>query len=143
MARGDETRRQIMSLFWTQQTSLLGPPGPISLLMVAIPTPQVNEKRILVRAPQPLIISRVDALLTGGGIVSLALRHGPDTSAEGTAVTSPAMTLTSNTTGVTFSSFESPDISAEHWLWLEVTAVNGSPADLTAGVILSRDISAF
>jgi hypothetical protein len=143
MARGDEASPLVMSLYWAQQTSLVGPPGPMPPLMTAIATPQVNEKRILLRASLPMTISRVDALLTGGfdPIVSFILRHGPDPSTAGTAVTSSAMTLTNTTTGATFSSFELPDVPAEHWLWLEVTAVNGLPEGLTAGVILSQGSS--
>ena len=34
--------------------------------VLSMPSPQVNDRRILLRAPQAQIISRVDAVLTSG-----------------------------------------------------------------------------
>jgi hypothetical protein len=127
-----------MLLTWRQLASLLGPPGPMPPLVVSIASPQVNEKRILLRAPQALTISRVDAVLSGGNSpsVSLSLRHGADVSAAGTAVTSTPMTVTSTTTGDLFTGFQAAVIPADHWLWLEVSAVSGSPAEMTVSLVL-------
>ncbi len=101
-------------------------------------SPQTNDLRILLRAPQALAISRVDAVLTGGNspIVSFSLRHGADVSAAGTAATSDPITVTSTTSGTASTSFQSPNIPAGHWLWLQVTAASGSPAGLTVSIEL-------
>jgi hypothetical protein len=40
-----------MDLFWRQLASLLGPPGPSSPLVSTIASPQVGDRRILLRAP--------------------------------------------------------------------------------------------
>jgi hypothetical protein len=127
-----------MPLSWRQLASLLGPPGPMPPLAVSIASPQANEKRILLRAPQVLTISRVDAVLSGGTSpsVSVSLRHGADVSAAGTAVTSMPMTLTSTTTGSASTSFQSPVIAEGHWLWLQVTEASGSPTGLTVSIQL-------
>ncbi|MFZ0407352.1 MAG: hypothetical protein WAM11_04480 [Cyanobium sp.] len=127
-----------MPLSWRQLASLLGPPGPVAPLVLSMPSPQVNDRRILLRAPQDLIISRVDAVLTGGTSpsVSFSLRHGADVSAAGTAATTDPITATSTTTGSTSTSFQSPIFPAGHWLWLEVTAVSGSPAGLMVSLVL-------
>jgi hypothetical protein len=107
-------------------------------LVVSIASPQLNEKRILLRAPQALTISRVDAVLSGGTSpsVSLSLRHGADVSATGTAVTTDPITITSTTTGSASTSFQAPEIAEGHWLWLQVTAVSGSPSGLTVSIEL-------
>lgn len=128
-----------MPLFWRQLTSLLGPAGPLPPQTIWLKAPQADEKRILLRAEQALTISRVDAVLSGGSSasVSFLLRHGPDVSAAGTSVTSAAMTVSSTGTGTTFSSFASAAVAAEHWLWLEITAVSGSPAGVTVAVVFS------
>jgi hypothetical protein len=34
-------------------------------------------------------------------------------------------------TGTLLISFQTPAVPLDHWLWLEVTAVSGSPAGLT------------
>ena len=39
-----------MDLFWRQLASLLGPPGPPSPLVSTIASPQLGERRILLRA---------------------------------------------------------------------------------------------
>ena len=45
--------------------------------------------------------------------------------------TSDPITVTSPTSGTALTSFESPAIPPDHWLWLEVTAAAGSPESLT------------
>ena len=125
-----------MLLTWRQLASLLGPPGPMPPLVAWLSNPQANDRRILLRAPQALTISRVDAVLSGGTSpsVSFSLRHGADVSAAGTAVTSTPMTVTSTTTGDLFTGFQAAVIPADHWLWLEVSAVAGSPAEMTVSL---------
>ena len=129
-----------MDLFWRQLASLLGPPGPIAPQQIWLGNPQVGERRILLRAPQSLILSRLDALLSGGSnpSVSVTFRHGSDTSAAGSAVTTAPLTISSTnggtTTGTVVTSFQAAVVPMEHWLWLELTAVSGSPAGLTVAV---------
>jgi hypothetical protein len=127
-----------MPLSWRQLASLLGPPGPMPPLAVSIASPQANEKRILLRAPQALTINRVDAVLSGGTSpsVSVSVRHGADVSAAGTAITTDPITVTSTTSGSGSTSFQVPDIPAGHWLWLQVTAASGSPTGLTVSIQL-------
>jgi hypothetical protein len=128
-----------MPLSWRQLASLLGPPGPMPPLVAWLASPQVNDRRILLRAPQALTISRIDAVLTGGTSpsVSFSLRHGADVSAAGTAVTSTPMTVSSTTTGATNTNLLNPQLVGDHWLWLEITAVSGSPAALSVVVAFS------
>jgi hypothetical protein len=129
-----------MDLFWRQLTSLLGPPGPLAPQQIWLPNPQAGERRMLMRASQALTLIRLDALLSGGSnpTVSLSIRHGPDASATGTAITSTPITINSSnggtTTGTVVTSFQAPVVPVDHWLWLEVTAVSGSPAGLTVAV---------
>jgi hypothetical protein len=132
-----------MDLFWRQLASLLGPPGPLAPQQIWLPTPQAGERRMLMRVPQALTLSRLDALLTGGSnpSVSVTLRHGPDASAAGTAVTTTPITISSTnggtTTGTVVTSFQASVVPAEHWLWVEVSAVSGSPTGLTVAVRFS------
>ena len=132
-----------MDLFWRQLASLLGPPGPIAPQQIWLANPQAGERRMLFRAPQALNLSRFDGLMSGGSnpSVSVTLRHGPDASAAGSAVTNTPITISSTnggtTTGTVVTSFQASVVPAEHWLWLEVTAVSGSPAGLTVAVRFS------
>ena len=128
-----------MPLSWSQLASLLGPPGPMAPQVVTIASPTAGATRILLRAPQGLSISRVDAVLSGGSSpsVSFSIRHGADISASGTAVTTEPISVSSTTTGQAIDSFQAPEIPAEHWLWLEVTAVSGAPQALTVSVQFS------
>jgi hypothetical protein len=132
-----------MDLFWRQLASLLGPPGPLAPQQIWLPTPQAGERRMLLRATQALTLIRLDALLSGGSnpSVSMSLRHGPDASATGTAITSTPITINSTnggtTTGTVVTSFQASAVPTDHWLWLEVTAVSGSPAGLTVAVRFS------
>ena len=108
-------------------------------LALWLASPQANDRRILLRASQALTINRLDAVLTGGSSpsVTFSLRHGADVSAAGTAVTSDPITVTSTTSGTAITSFHTPEIPEGHWLWLEVTAVSGSPTGLTVVVTFS------
>ena len=126
-----------MDLFWRQLASLLGPPGLPSPLVSTIASPQVGDRRILLRAPQALTLARLDAVLSGGSnpSLSLQLRSGPDVSASGTTVLSTPLTLSSGnggtSSGAVLTSVQAPAMPIDHWLWLEITAVSGSPAGLT------------
>jgi hypothetical protein len=128
-----------MLLTWRQLASLLGPTGPIPPQVAWLTSPQANDRRILLRARQALTISRVDAVLTGGTSpsVSFSLRHGADVSAAGTAVISTPMTVSSTTTGATTTNLLNPQLPDDHWLWLEITSVSGSPAALSVVVAFS------
>ncbi|MCS5698217.1 hypothetical protein NZK32_04070 [Cyanobium sp. FGCU-52] len=105
--------------------------------MSTIASPQVGERRILLRAPQALTIGRLDAVLSGGSSpsLSLQLRTCLDVSASGTAVLSTPLAISSSnggtSTGTELISFQAPAVPLDHWLWLEVTAVSGSPAGLS------------
>ena len=103
-----------MPLFWSQLASLLGPPGPMAPQVVTIASPTAGVIRVLLRPPQALTISRVDAVLSGGTSpsVSFSLRHGADVSAAGTAATTDSITVTSTTTGSAITSFQVPEIPA-------------------------------
>lgn len=127
-----------MPLSWRQLASLLGPPGPMPPLAVSIASPQANDRRILVRAPQALSISRVDVVLSGdtSPSASFSLSHGADVSAAGTAVATDPLSVTSTTAGNAITNFAIPDIPAGHWLWLQLTAVSGSPQALTVSIEL-------
>ena len=127
-----------MVLSWRQLASLLGPAGPMLPRVAWMASPQANDRRILLRAPQALTISRVDAVLSGGTSpsVSFSLRHGADVSAAGTAATMDPITVTSTTSGSASTSFQSPIIPSWHWLWLQVTAASGSPAGLMVSLVL-------
>jgi hypothetical protein len=132
-----------MDLFWRQLASLLGPPGPITPQQIWLPNPQSGERRMLLRASQALTLIRLDALVSGGSSpsVSVSLRHSSDASAAGTAVTTAPLTISGTnggtTTGTVFNSFQAPVVPMDHWLWLEVTSVSGSPASLTVAVRFS------
>ncbi len=125
-----------MDLFWRQLVSLLGPTGPSSPLVSSIASPQQGERRILLRAPQALTLARLDAVLSGGSSpsLSLQLRSGLDVSATGTALLSTPLVISSSnggtSTGTLLTSFQTPAVPLDHWLWLEVSAVSGSPAGL-------------
>jgi hypothetical protein len=83
----------------------------------------------------------LDAVLSGGSSpsVSLQLRHGPDVSANGTAVLSSPLAINSSnggtTTGSVVSSFQSSAVPIDHWLWLEITDATGQIKTLTALVM--------
>lgn len=132
-----------MDLFWRQLASLLGPSGPIAPQQIWLPSPQIGERRMVLRASQVLNLSRLDALLSGGSSpsVSVSLRSGTDASAAGTAITSSPVTISStnggSTTGTVITSFQSTTVPVDHWLWLDVIAVSGSPAGLTVSVRIS------
>ena len=127
-----------MVLSWRQLASLLGPPGPMAPQLIWLANPLLAEHRILLRAPQPLSLQRIEAVLSGGSnpSVSITLRHGADVSAAGTTVSSTPLTISSanggTTTGAVFSSFQNHAVPMDHWLWLEITAVSGSPTGMAA-----------
>jgi len=84
-----------MHLFCRQLASLLGTPGPLAPQPIGLPNPQDDDRRILLKSPQALTLSCLDALL------------------------------------------QAPLLPVDHWLWLQATAVSGSPAGLTVAVRFS------
>lgn len=97
---------------------------------VTLLRPAINDEgTILTRIPVSGSIKRITAVLDGGSTpsVTFTIRHGTDRSAAGTEVVTGGSVVTSITSGDLITVFNNPEVPVNSHLWVEITAVSGSP----------------
>ena len=107
-----------------------GAAGPFGPKAVTLSFPSTGDtKVVLFYTTAQLTLQSIAAVLPGGAstpTVSYNVRWGSNISLSGTAVTSSANTVTSTTTATTITSFSNGTISANSFVWVEVTNVGGT-----------------
>ena len=102
-----------------------------SFRSVTLEDPKLGDDIVLLRAPAPLTITAVYAVIKGGTSATWQLVHGPDRSATGSAVFQTPQTANSSTTGTTHDSgWNTPDVASGSWLRLLVVGVSGAVTQL-------------
>jgi hypothetical protein len=100
---------------------------------ITVANPIVDDSFTIFRTEVSTTLNRVLALIRGAGAsVTFALKAGADRNAAGTAVT-VSEAITNTTTGEEVAVINQP-IPAGYYVWLEITAVSGSPAELNVSI---------
>jgi hypothetical protein len=100
---------------------------------ITVANPIVDDSFTIFRTEVSTTLNRVLALIRGAGAsVTFALKAGVDRNAAGTAVT-VSEAITNTTTGEEVAVINQP-IPAGYYVWLEITAVSGSPAELNVSI---------
>lgn len=109
----------------------VGVRGLTLVALAGVEIPGASEDRTIFWAEEDLTIRKLRAVLRGAASsVDWTIRHGPDRGAAGTELVTGGSTTSSTTSGDTIESFDSADILADSWMWLETTAVSGTPQEL-------------
>lgn len=102
----------------------------VRYISFSVGSPTDAEDLTLWRPPHLVTIVGAWCVLTSGTDITVLLRHDADRSATGTAVFSSGQTVSSTTGGDNLAGFNDRTIDPGSWLWLETSAINGTPAEL-------------
>jgi hypothetical protein len=99
---------------------------------IYIENPLEIDNITLWRTNTAITITGVHGVVRGSSPSALfAIKYSTDRSVTGTDLDSTGFTITSSTTGNSFSSFTSPNIPAGSWIWLEGDTYSGTINDLS------------
>jgi hypothetical protein len=94
--------------------------------------------------PAAFTVSQVRIVHSGSGLsspdIDVQVRHSTDRSAAGNLVDNTAFTVTSSTSGDSFTSgFEDATVPANSWIWIETSSISGTTDDLNVIIIGTYD----
>lgn len=114
----------------------IGNTGPMGPKSVHIANPTATEKIVLFFTTSAQTVSQIRSVLIGSNTpsVTFSVRYGTDISAAGTEVVTSGITVTSTTTGLSTTSFNSASISANNFVWLTTSAKSGTVDALSVSV---------
>jgi hypothetical protein len=111
-----------------------GPTGTVAFMFTKAATlvaPQVGDSLTILYSPAAVNLTSIMALLSGGTApsVTFKVKYG-SSRASGTDVVTGGITVDSVTVGDATTTFDNGTIPANAFLWIEVTAVSGTPDEL-------------
>lgn len=100
---------------------------------INIEDPAASDDITFFHATRAALISQINFVLTGATDATVTIRHGPDRSAAGTEVITGG-TVVDQLDDQEVTVFNSASITAGDWLWIEITAITGTPDSVTMSV---------
>lgn len=113
--------------------------NPIQSKTITIPDPSASEDITLPYFDDAITITKIVFVITGSTSVTATVRHGTDRSATGTEVVTGGTVVNSTTTGNVVTSFDDATVPADSFLWLETTALSGTPTSLSITIFYRQD----
>lgn len=112
---------------------------PIMSKSISIETPTASDDISLFYTDEAITITKIVFVITGSTSVTTTIRHGTDRSATGTEVVTGGTVASSTTTGNVVTSFNDATIVADSFVWLETTALSGTPTSLSCTIFYKQD----
>lgn len=97
---------------------------------ITIESPTNAEDLSLFFTTIALTATKIVFVITGTTSVTTTLRHGTDRNASGTEIVIAGTTANNSTTGNVVTSLDNPNILANSFIWVETTALSGTPGSL-------------
>lgn len=106
---------------------------------VTIPDPTASEDISLFYTDEAITVSKIVYVITGSTSVTTTIRHHTDRSNAGTEVVTSGTVANSATAGTVVTSFNDATVPADSFVWLETTALSGTPTSLNATIFFTQD----
>lgn len=98
---------------------------------VTILSPNAYDNSTLIYTKRPITVTQLDSVITGADNVTWFIRHAASRAeAAPDNVVTGGTTTTSSTTGTLVTSFDDATIPAGRWVWLQCTALGGTPISI-------------
>lgn len=112
---------------------------PIVSKSVTIENPTSSEDLTLFYTDDAITITKMVFVITGSTSATTTIRHHTDRSNAGNEVVTGGTTANSTTTGNVVTSFNDATIPADSFVWLETTALSGTPTTLAVTIFFRQD----
>jgi len=112
---------------------------PIQSKSITIESPSAAEDLSMFYTDDAITITKIVFVITGSTSVTTTIRHHTDRSNAGNEVVTGGTTANSTTTGNIVTSFNDATVPADSFLWLETTALSGTPTSLSVTIFYRQD----
>lgn len=113
--------------------------NPVQSKSITIESPTAAEDLSMWYTDDAITITKIVFVITGSTSATTTIRFGSDRSATGTEVVTGGTTANSTTTGNVVTSFNDATIPADNFIWLETTALSGTPTSLSVTIFYRQD----
>lgn len=112
---------------------------PIMSKSITIESPTSSEDLSMFYTDEAITVTKIVFVITGATSATTTIRHHTDRSNAGNEVVTSGTTANSTTTGNVVTSFNDATIPADSFVWLETTALSGTPTTLSVTVFYRQD----
>lgn len=112
---------------------------PIMSKSVTVESPTAAEDISLFYTDDAITITKIVFVIVWSTSVTTTIRHHTDRSNTGNEVVTGWTTANSTTTGNVVTSFNDPTVPADSFVWLETTALSGTPTSLNVTIFYRQD----
>lgn len=121
-------------------TGFIGATGPaVGVKSITIENPTASEDISWFFATDAITITELIFVITGTTSVTTTVRHHTDRSNAGNEVVTGGTVANSTTTGNVVTSFNDATIPANSFVWVETTALSGTPTSLAITAYYTKD----
>jgi hypothetical protein len=113
--------------------------NPVMSKSITIENPTASEDISMFYTDDAITITKIVFVITGSTSVTTTIRHSTDRSATGNEVVTSGTTVNSGTTGNVVTTFNDATVPADSFVWLETTALSGTPTSLNVTVFYRQD----
>lgn len=112
---------------------------PIQSKSITIESPGAAEDVSMFYTDDAITITKMVFVITGSTSATTTIRHHTDRSNAGNEVVTGGTTANSTTTGNVVTSFNDATVPADSFIWLETTALSGTPTSLNVTIFYRQD----
>lgn len=112
---------------------------PIQSKSITIETPTASEDISMFYTDEAITITKMVFVITGSTSATTTIRHHTDRNNAGNEVVTGGTTANSTTTGNVVTSFNDATVPADSFVWLETTALSGTPTSLNVTIFFRQD----
>jgi hypothetical protein len=113
--------------------------NPVMSKSITIESPTAAEDISMFYTDDAITITKIVFVITGSTSVTTTIRHSTDRSATGNEVVTSGTVANSTTTGNVVTSFNDATVPADSFVWVETTALSGTPTSLNITVFYRQD----
>jgi len=112
---------------------------PIMSKSVTVENPTASEDISLFYTDDAITITKMVFVITGSTSATTTIRHHTDRNNAGNEVVTSGTVANSTTTGNVVTSFNDATVPADSFVWLETTALSGTPTSLNVTIFYRQD----
>lgn len=112
---------------------------PVMSKAITIESPTSSEDISMFYTDDAITVTKIVFVITGSTSVTTTIRHHTDRNNAGNEVVTSGTVANSTTTGNVVTSFNDATIPADSFVWVETTALSGTPTSLNITIFYTQD----
>lgn len=113
--------------------------NPVQSKTITLTDPSATEDITMFYTDDAITVTKMVFVITGSTSATTTIRHHTDRNNAGNEIVTGGTVANSTTTGNVVTSFNDATIPADSFVWLETTALSGTPTSLSVTVFYRQD----